>query len=344
RTWMSFSFRTRKIDMRRIGTFSDPKLADQFSDYLQTLRIPAKVDHDENSHDIWIRDEKDVATAREAMEEFKQSPGAAKFDVTAEAARLRKEAEAEKKRKLALQNKAQKKLRGGSGAFSGRSARTGNIPVVIGMIAICGIIGYVTNFADPKPRRDLPEVITLEQLERGDYLSTEQKLFCALALTDPIEYQKSDDPWESIKKGEVWRIVTPAFLHGSPMHLVFNMMALFTLGSVVERLHGSLFLVLLLLISHVVGMLVQIFLPDWLESPMAIGASGAVFGVFGFIWIRPRFQPSYPVGIPPFNVYLMLGFMFACMLPIFPMQIANGAHVGGLLTGIAIAAFAPKSI
>lgn len=329
--------------MRRIGNFSDPKLADQFNDYLQTLKIPAKVDHDENSHDIWIRDEKDVATAREAMDEFKQSPNAAKFDVSAEAARLRKEEEAEKKRKLALQNKAQKKLRSGSGAFSGRSARTGNIPVVIGMIAICGIIGYATNFADPQPRRDLPEVITLEQLERGDYLSTEQKLFSALALADPIEYQKSNDPWVSIKKGEVWRIITPAFLHGSPMHLVFNMMWVYMLGGVIERLHGSWFLVFLMTITHVSGMIVQIVLPDWLESPMAIGASGAALGIFGFIWIRPRFQPTYPVGIPPFNVYLILGFTVACMTPLI-QGIANGAHVGGLVAGMAIAALVPKTI
>ncbi|WP_037248133.1 rhomboid family intramembrane serine protease [Rhodopirellula baltica] len=340
---MSFSFRTRKIDMRRIGNFSDPKLADQFNDYLQTLKIPAKVDHDESSHDIWIRDEKDVATAREAMDEFKQSPGAAKFDVTAEAARLRKEEEAEKKRKLALQQKAQKKLRGTSGAFGGRTARTGNIPVVIGMIIICGIASVSTDF---NPQLNLS--VILEQINsppevRGEQLTAREKLVVALNFASPIDYATTGDAWVSIKKGEIWRLVTPAFLHGSTMHLVFNMMALFTLGSVVERLHGSWFLASLLLVSHIIGMIVQVVLPDWLESPMAVGASGAVFGVFGFIWIRPRFQPSYPVGIPPFNVYLMLGFMFACMTPLI-QGIANGAHVGGLLTGMAVAALAPKSI
>ncbi|MFG0265464.1 MAG: rhomboid family intramembrane serine protease [Rhodopirellula sp. JB055] len=330
--------------MRRIGTFSDPKLADQFNDYLQTQRIPAKVDHDENSHDIWIRDEKDVATAREAMEEFNQSPTAAKFDVSVEAARLRKEDEAEKQRKLALQKKSQQKLRGRSGAFGGRNAMSGNIPVVIGMIVVCGVISYMTNFANPKPLRDLPNNMTLEGWERGDYFSFEEKLFFGLTLAGEVDYRKTGDPWVSIKKGEVWRLITPAFLHGSPMHLVFNMMALFTLGSVVERLHGSLFLAGLLIGSHLIGTIVQVVLPDWLEGPMAIGASGAVFGVFGFIWIRPKFQPSYPVGIPPFNVYLMLGFMFACMTPLINMKIANGALVGGLLTGIAIAALAPKCI
>ncbi|KLU02817.1 GlpG protein (membrane protein of glp regulon) [Rhodopirellula islandica] len=329
--------------MRRIGNFSDPKLADQFNDFLQTQRIPAKVDHDENSHDIWIRDEKDVAAAREAMEEFKQSPGAAKFNVSAEAARLRKEDEAEKQRKLALQKKSQQKLRSSSGAFGGRTAMSGNIPVVIGMIVICGVISYATNFAQPKPLRNLPDQMTMEGWEQGDYFSFEQKLFFGLTLAGEVDYKKTDDPWVSIKKGEVWRLITPAFLHGSPMHLVFNMMALFTLGSVVERLHGSLFIAGLLLISHLVGTIVQVVLPDWLEGPMAIGASGAVFGVFGFIWIRPKFHPSYPVGIPPFNVYLMLGFMFACMTPLI-QGIANGAHVGGLLTGMAIAALAPKSI
>ncbi len=334
--------------MRRIGNFSDPKLADQFNDYLQTLKIPAKVDHDENSHDIWIRDEKDVATAREAMDEFKQSPNAAKFDVSAEAARLRKEEEAEKKRKLALQNKAQKKLRSGSGAFSGRSARTGNIPVVIGMIVLCGLIFVTAEPLRDMSIRDLNMLVNASPQQRSEILTTEQKLFMALTFADTIDYAITGDPWVSIKKGQIWRLITPAFLHGSQWHLVFNMMALFTLGSVVERLHGSWFIAGLLVVSGVIGMVVQVVLPDWLESPMAIGASGAVFGVFGFIWIRPRFQPTYPVGIPPFNVYMMLGFMFACMMPFvqnyMQMQIANGAHVGGLVTGIAIAALAPKSI
>ncbi|MCC9644916.1 rhomboid family intramembrane serine protease [Rhodopirellula sp. JC740] len=328
--------------MRRIGGFTDPKLADQFNDYLQTQQIASKVDHDGESHDIWIRDEKDVDHARTALQEFTQSPNSAKFDVSAEAARLRKEQEAEKKRKLSMQRKSQQSLRGSSGSFGGRATMSGPIPVVIGMIIVCGLASYATSFGNPRPNRNLPDRLTLEAIESGDFLSFEQKLFSAFCFADPIQYQKTDDPWVSIKKGELWRFITPAFLHGSPMHLVFNMMALFTLGSVVERLHGSWFLALLLIVCQIVGTLVQVLLPDWLESPMAIGASGAVFGVFGYIWIRPKFQPSYPVGIPPFNVYLMLGFMFACMTPLI-QGIANGAHVGGLVIGMVIAAALPKS-
>ena len=108
----------------------------------------------------------------------------------------------------------------------------------------------------------------------------------------------------------------------------------------VERLHGSWFLVGLLIGCQVAATLTQVLLPDWLEPPDAIGASGAVFGVFGFIWIRPKVQSGYPIEIPPFNVKFMLGFLFLCMTPIID-NIANGAHVGGLLAGMAIAATAP---
>jgi GlpG protein len=137
------------------------------------------------------------------------------------------------------------------------------------------------------------------------------------------------------------------FLHGSAMHLVFNMMALYTLGGVVERLHGSLFLAGLLLVSQVVATLTQMSIPFLPinqilnEGPIGIGASGAVFGVFGFVWIRPKIQLNYPVEIPQSNVIMMLGFLIACMTPLIA-GIANGAHLGGLLTGIVMAWLWPK--
>ena len=65
----------------------------------------------------------------------------------------------------------------------------------------------------------------------------------------------------------------------------------------------------------------------------AIGASGAVYGLFGYLWIRPAVDPGYPIHMVPMNIVIMLGMLVACMTPLFE-NVANGAHLGGLFGGI----------
>jgi GlpG protein len=171
-------------------------------------------------------------------------------------------------------------------------------------------------------------------------------VFMGLSFVDIRDYLATEDPFASIKQGEVWRFITPIFLHGDTYHLAFNMLALFFLGSAIERLQGSPFMAMLLLVSGVVGGLVQVWLPpadqlpEWLDglsgSPFSIGASGAVYGLFGYLWVRPAMTPSYPVRMVPANVAIMLGWLVFCIF--FVQGIANGAHIGGLLAGVVIAA------
>ena len=136
------------------------------------------------------------------------------------------------------------------------------------------------------------------------------------------------------------------------MHLVFNMLGIFFLGSALERLHGSLFLALLFLVTGIAGSGLEVatmgleFLPESLRgSPWSIGASGALFGLFGFLWIRPSIDSSYPIRLVPTNVMLMLGWLVFCMTPLASnLHIANAAHLGGLLAGIAIALVLPQRL
>ncbi len=133
------------------------------------------------------------------------------------------------------------------------------------------------------------------------------------------------------------------FLHGDPFHLAFNMLWIAILGSAIERLDGSFFLLGLVLITQTAGMMLQVMLPDagflpesLRGSPFAIGASGAVYGLFGFLWIRPYIDPGYPIHMVPSQVVLMLGWLVFCLTPLAG-NVANGAHIGGLLSGILVA-------
>lgn len=327
--------------MRRIGTLTGDATANRFCDFLQTKSIEAKAEAGTPAgspaatpHDIWIRHEQDVVQAQNFLESFQADPTSPQYDVGEEADRIRRKKSDEIARKLELQKKSKMKFRSasggrGMGSLGGAGLMNRPIPVTIAIIVVATIIAFATKFAQPLRTGDGPKLM-------------EERIYNALSCVEPSLFQRTGDALLSIKQGEVWRLFSPALLHGSPMHLVFNMFNLYILGGVVERIHGGRFYVFLLLICQAAATLTQILLPDWLEWPLAIGASGAVFGVFGFVWIRPKVQLDYPVEIPSFNVKFMLGFLVLCMTGLLG-GIANGAHVGGLLTGMLIAVAAPKS-
>ena len=97
-----------------------------------------------------------------------------------------------------------------------------------------------------------------------------------------------------IDQGEIWRLVTPIFLHIGLIHLFFNSYALWVVGPTVEKLYGSERFVILYLASGVAGVLGSYFYhPD---VPSA-GASGAIFGFLGVLLV---FGFRYRHSIPPF--------------------------------------------
>ncbi|KAA5543755.1 rhomboid family intramembrane serine protease [Roseiconus nitratireducens] len=334
--------------MRRIGTLNDPSLAKRFSDYLTTRSIECTTDIESHPEDngtvrhecnLWIRDEAQVDSARTELEAFLQSPDDAKYQVGSDADRIRREKHEEEKRLRNLRRKAPMRSGPAGGPLMGVPVRQQSIPVVIGTIILSVIASFATNFGRPNPSPVPGEP------------STEETVFFALSFVDAREYIVHEDPFESIKQGQVWRLITPMFLHGDTFHLAFNMIALFILGSAIERLHGSMFMLALLLISQVAGGFFQVFLPpaDTLPpflsglagTPFSIGASGAVYGLFGYLWVRPIMTPTYPIRMVPANVTIMLGWLVFCIF--FVRGIANGAHIGGLIAGVVIAAIVART-
>jgi len=320
--------------MRRIGTLNDGTLAQRFCDYLVTLKIDATSEADDQGDQaawhIWIRNETDVDKAREQLAAFEAAPNEPRYQVEREVARIRNERIAEEQQRLKRNRKLVQSMptsRGSSlGPLTGAAVRQQSIPITIGIIVLSVIASFATNFGRPRAR--------------GNELTLEQRLYFGLSIADPREYQFSSDPYEAIKRGEVWRFITPMFMHGDAMHLAFNMLWMYFLGSAIERLQGSLFFLALVLGTAFVGLNVHVlmsgmeFLPPTLQgTPFAIGASGAVYGLFGYLWVRPAIDPDYPIRLVPMNVVLMLGWLVLCMTPLIP-NVANGAHLGGLFAGI----------
>lgn len=137
----------------------------------------------------------------------------------------------------------------------------------------------------------------------------------------------------AIAAGEWWRIFTVVLLHGSITHILFNMWALWALGPQIERGVGTWPFVALYLASAAIGGVFAFYLGDL--NDVGVGASGAIFGLFG-IWISwALHRRSTNQGRALLSQLGFLLLINAALPLIFP-GISWQAHLGGLLTGLLI--------
>ncbi|MDQ5973287.1 MAG: Rhomboid family intrarane serine protease [Actinomycetota bacterium] len=129
--------------------------------------------------------------------------------------------------------------------------------------------------------------------------------------------------------GEWWRLVTAAFLHGSFLHIAFNMYVLFALGPTLERILGHSRYLILYVLAAIGGGVASYVFSDM--RTVSVGASGAIFGLMGALVVagrRLRYDVTQVLVLLGINV--VIGF------------IASGvdwrAHLGGLVTGALVAA------
>ena len=148
---------------------------------------------------------------------------------------------------------------------------------------------------------------------------------------------------KTFSEGEYWRFVTPAFLHFGIFHVVFNSLWLWEFGRRVELLSGrSAYLVLMLALAS--GSNAGQYLWD---GPVLFGGlSGVVYGLVGYVWIRHKVAPNPLLNVQPGIIYMLIGWLLICLFGIVDVFInggvANGAHVSGLLIGMAAGALAGR--
>jgi rhomboid protease GluP len=152
-----------------------------------------------------------------------------------------------------------------------------------------------------------------------------------------LDFGASFSPY--FRRGEYWRVVMPMFLHIGWLHLIVNSYALFILGPILERVYGYGRFALL----YVAAGMGSSALSMSLSRNIAAGASGAIFGIAGAMLVAgylhrelipPRWGRALGRGILPFIVInLIFGFSVR--------GIDNWGHLGGLLSGMALAALIP---
>jgi len=139
---------------------------------------------------------------------------------------------------------------------------------------------------------------------------------------------------KEIFSGELWRLFTPAFIHFGIIHILFNMLWLYQLGSVIEQRQNIKRLAVLVIVISLSSNLAQYF---W-AGPMFGGMSGIVYGLLAYLWVQGKYNPWAGLGLDQNIAVMMLIWFVICWLGLVG-NIANMAHTIGLVTGAILGLF-----
>lgn len=285
--------------MRSIGTLPDEVHARTFSAFLYTHRIENEVeDNARGSWSIWVHSEDQIQQAAAFLDRFKQEPEHPDFQTAVAEARDRAQEERE------AIARAERKVFDRARLWK-RSPSVHVTPILIALSVVAWML-----------------------IELNAWPNLLDRLFIS------AQQAPSGGAWwmalPEVRHGQIWRLVTPIFLHFNLLHLAFNMFWLFDLGGTIERRLGSLYLGILVLALAVTSNTGQYML----AGPMFGGMSGVVYGLLGYIWMKSRFDPGSGFFLRSSTVTMMLVWLLLCYTGLMG-QIANAAHTIGLLVGTA---------
>jgi GlpG protein len=289
--------------MRLIGHLEGEASARKFGDYLFVQGIDNQVEAEkEGSWAIWIHAEEELERAKKLMASFRENPDDPKFQSTADAARdLR---EQKRKEQVAYE----KRMKSRRHLFRPLTAY-GFGPLTFVLICLSVVVFVLTKFGYDRHAM-LSFYISEFDVTSGGIARLTQGL-------------------PEIKHGEVWRLLTPMFLHYTFLHIFFNMLWLRDLGSMIEARQGSLTFGILVVVFAAISNLAQYVV----SGPAFGGMSGVVYGLLGYIWIRGKCDPGSGLFIHPTTVSMMLIWFVIGLTGI--LGVANTAHGSGLLVGMA---------
>ena len=282
--------------MRQVGIAANQPDANRFASYLVTQGIAGHAEEEPEGWAIWVRDEDHFEQALEEFRQFREFPGHTRYEGAEQ------EAEAIIREQVRKQAEAQKNVVEMRGNWSRPASR--KAPLTFTLIGLCILVSLFTSFGKDEKRWNDLGFSTSNASGSGAFVD--------------------------IKKGQVWRLVTPVFGHGDALHLLFNCYWLFILGSQIENAKGTLKLGLLVLIAAVIPNVLQ----AWFVGPNFLGISGVVCGLFGYVWMKSLYAPNEGMHINPITVYIFIAFLFVCLFG-WMGPIANVAHFGGLAVGVA---------
>lgn len=296
--------------MRKIGEIEQADRAAVFSDYLYAQGIASTVERTgSGAGEIWVHEEATLETAREALSRFLEDPGHARY------AAAGKSAEERRREQKRGQSAGAKNIHDRKRIFRGGFWR--GVPFTR-LLIILSVVATVFGGLGSGSR--------LEQ-----WLSITE-----YAVQDGVRV--FDQALPEIARGQVWRLLTPIFLHAALagggfgiLHILFNMLWLRDLGGMIENVQGPYGLLKKIVVIGVFSNLLQFAVG---QDPAFGGMSGVVFGLLGYVWVRGRLDLTSGLYVHSQTMMMMMFWFFLCLTGAMG-AIANAAHAGGLVAGMA---------
>jgi GlpG protein len=288
--------------MRQIGTLPSKDDARRFADYLLTQGVDVKAEPNSAGWAIWVRDENQLDRAREELGQFEQNPADERYRAAAQhAAGLRRQEQ--------VRHEHVRRNMHNMGDRWNRPVMQRR-PLTVALIALSVFVSFTSGFSSTG--------------EVAGNLS-----FAQVRLDR--QGRPVDTGYQAIERGQLWRLVTPIFIHFNLMHLFFNASAVFVLGGMIEERRGTWRLGLMALALAIISNMAEY---EYSHNANFGGLSGVAFGLFGYLWMKTLFDPKAGFYLDTVTIAMVLVWFFLCFTPAVG-NIANGAHVGGLLSGMA---------
>ena len=299
--------------MRQVGSSGEESSSGRFVDYLLTRGIDARILRSQNGWDVWVVEEDQVAQARELWSQFEADPDNQVYSQSSGAARKLRHQEQKEEKEFERRQEAFERRLEGSGTF--------RAPLTVFLI-VASVVVYLIGM-------------------RGDRKSIQNALWFQ-APAEEVVIGAAEDlapgprgisaPLTSIAQGQVWRLVSPIFVHMDGIHLLFNMLMLSSLGTALERSIGTWRLALMVLVLAIVTNCAQaLFGPGQLFG----GMSGVLYGLAGFIWVASSRAPQMGLYMSPGTAMLLVGWLLmGIVAENTGVAMANWAHGAGLLSGL----------
>ncbi|MCR9295944.1 MAG: rhomboid family intramembrane serine protease [bacterium] len=312
--------------MRFLGEIEGQAAAEKFVAYLLTKEIDTHIElarSESDQWELWIRNEDQLDAARDELQQFEANRNDPRYTAAVSAA---KKILGQKERARREASKNVRRIESNQ-----RSLTSGGKlpPLTLTLFVLCILVGLLTNFSSPGPGNGIGRQI-LEQL----------------SFVGAEDYRESGgNPAASLMKGQVWRAITPIFLHLGILHLAMNMFMFFHFGRMVERWIGTPRYAVMVLAMAVLPNLLQGLSPEWMHgSHLFGGISGVLYGLFAYVWVRTSINPSHGISIPFPYVVILVGLIVVGLSGAVPgWRLADLCHLGGLLVGAAFGFAAEQS-
>jgi GlpG protein len=354
--------------MRIISSFDKEDLASRFSIYLKQMGIENLCEMQNNAFVVWVYNEDEIEAAKICLEEFQKDPADFRFDVfLSEDNNKRVDDNFEKQllEEISLRI-PKKKFKGKLTAlfvflcfvvYLFNAIEESQLKKTVPYSDFCLTpIEYYLFFEAPYTNNDIAnifkkyDITTEKKLPKGLVKELNKTMTPAWPGIYNIALSKLAHkylPVKSVfndifKKWQLWRLITPAFLHRDFLHILFNMIWLWLLGrQIEERLSSLKYLTLIISLAIFTNVLQYL-----VSGPYFMGFSGVIMGMAGFVWMRQKIANWEGYNFSKGTYYFLIFYVFSMLLLQivsfvlswisikFPVNIANTAHIAGVVLGL----------